>query len=349
VNAFASHVTRGLESLLTPADTVRRSLLGLFGSSVARLHRDRRFRIALGSSVGVFASLALTLLAPLTMLTLSPLVLGVPHLLADVRYLVARPKLHRRPWLLAAIAVPLMALALRPEPSTGLCAALFAVLLSRAAWLRKLCTAAAVLAVIAATRYTPDAPWTSALLISHLHNLVAIGIAFLVFAPKARDGAIPTVLYLALSALLLFGALDPILFRSTALSTGWLDATAAAAQYAPAETDARLAFRLLAWFVFSQSVHYTLWLRAIPDAARESKATRGFRSSLRALTADVGLPLVLLALVLWLGLLGYAMLGPEAARITYLGIAFFHGYMEFAILALAIAEPGFGLAARRLR
>jgi hypothetical protein len=220
------------------------------------------------------------------------------------------------------------------------------VLLSRAAWVRKLCAIGVVVALIATTCCTPSAPWMSALAIAHLHNLVAIGIAFLFFAPKVRDGAVPTFLYLALSALLIFGAFDPILFRSAALGTGWLDATTAASQYATPEADAKLAFRLLAWFVFSQAVHYTLWLRAIPDAARASKATRGFRSSLRALTADVGLPVVVVALVLWLGLLGYALFGPEAARIAYLYVAFFHGYMEFAILALVMTEPSFRLNAR---
>ena len=55
------------------------------------------------------ATLTLAVLAPRWTLALGPIVLGVPHLLADARYLVVRPGYHRRTSIFLAVLPPLAA------------------------------------------------------------------------------------------------------------------------------------------------------------------------------------------------------------------------------------------------
>ena len=78
-------------AISTPLDAVRASLLRVAGRPGRRL------------------------LAPWWAFALGPIVLGVPHLVADIPYLVVQPGLHRRGALLAAVGFPLPEEA-RPRP-----------------------------------------------------------------------------------------------------------------------------------------------------------------------------------------------------------------------------------------
>ena len=91
---------------LRPLDALRRAALLALGSRARTWVLPRERRVAILGSVAALAALAGTLAAPLVLLALGPLVLGVPHLVADLRYLVTRPGLHRRR---AAIAAALVA------------------------------------------------------------------------------------------------------------------------------------------------------------------------------------------------------------------------------------------------
>ena len=64
--------------------------------------RDRGLRVLVLASISVVIAFVGALFAPMLLLALGPIALGVPHLLSDVRYLIARPGLHRRApfWLL---------------------------------------------------------------------------------------------------------------------------------------------------------------------------------------------------------------------------------------------------------
>ena len=64
--------------------------------------------LTLRASLLLVASLAATVIAPLWLLLLAPIVLGVPHVVADLRWLVLRPGVERR--VLLAIAGPLAAM-----------------------------------------------------------------------------------------------------------------------------------------------------------------------------------------------------------------------------------------------
>src|SRR5439155_8790215 len=73
----------------------------------ARSPSDRAPAIAFGLVAGAFAC---TLVGPLWLLLAAPLVLGVPHVVADVHYLVVRGPLRLSRRGFVAIGVPLAAM-----------------------------------------------------------------------------------------------------------------------------------------------------------------------------------------------------------------------------------------------
>jgi hypothetical protein len=81
-----------------------------------------------------------------------------------------------------------------------------------------------------------------------------------------------------------------------------------------------------------------VWLRLIPDDLRARAAPRPFLASWRALRADFGWwPLSALTLAA-LGVAGWALADLPAARLGYLRVGAFHGYLELAALAFFAVE-----------
>jgi hypothetical protein len=99
-----------------------------------------------------------------------------------------------------------------------------------------------------------------------------------------------------------------------------------------------LALRLVLTFAFLQSVHYAIWLRLIPEDDRPRAAPRPWRATWRALVEDFGAkPLVIFG-VLALGIAAWAVVDLTQARLGYLRLAVFHGYLELAVGALWLIE-----------
>ena len=96
------------EQFTAAADWLRRRWLRLLGPLARPIVTRRELRVALGFSLVIGSALVATLVAPLWMLILGPLVWGVPHLVADLRYLVVRPGYHRRPLLALFAGAPLL-------------------------------------------------------------------------------------------------------------------------------------------------------------------------------------------------------------------------------------------------
>ena len=87
--------------------------------------------------------------------------------------------------------------------------------------------------------------------------------------------------------------------------------------------------RAVSAFAFGQSLHYFVWLRAIPEQELPHGHPIGFSKSIRFIERDAG-PLVLYAAAYALaGLFVYALVrGWPEARLLYLTAAAFHGYFE---------------------
>ncbi len=99
-----------------------------------------------------------------------------------------------------------------------------------------------------------------------------------------------------------------------------------------------LALRLVLAFAFLQSVHYGVWLRLIPEDDRPRAAPRPWRATWRALVQDFGVVPLMLFAALALGIAVWGVVDLTQARLGYLRLAVFHGYLELAVGALWLIE-----------
>ncbi len=298
-------------------------------------YADRARRVAWMGALSVTVSFTLTLLAPLWLLALGPLLLGVPHLVADARYLVVQPKLHQRGPLVWLAALPLLATGFGAPAAVSLLALVPAVLVARASVPRKLLGLLAWGALTAAA-LAFETPFL--LVFLHLHNLIALG-WWWVLRPRTRLAWLVPALVLAGTAFLLLGGAEPVLtalggWRATGTMTSFGEFVALDAPFATPTVAARVVLS----FAFLQSVHYAVWLRLVPEDARQRPAPRPFRESWRALEADFGVPLLVVFLGLSLFILGCGAVNLAEARGGYLQLAAFHGYLELAAAALFLVE-----------
>lgn len=325
-----------VEALLAPADALRARLYRLLAPWAGPLFADRARRVAWIGAIQVMLTFLLTLAAPLWMLALGPILVGVPHLVSDARYLVVRPGLHRRTLLALLCGAPLLATCLGAGPAVGLLALLPAILGARGSWLRK----APMLALWAglsglALGFGP----LFQLAFAHLHNVVAVALWWWAWRERhARAWAVP-LLAAAGTVALLAGTAEPVLTALGAWTAPWTDTSFTEHMKALApRAPPVLALRLVLAFAFLQSVHYGIWLRLVPEDDRPRAAPRPWRATWRALVEDFGVvPLVIFG-ALALGIAAWAVVDLTQARLGYLRLAVFHGYLELAVGALWLIE-----------
>src|SRR5438105_4028243 len=97
------HETRSLR-FIDALDRTRGAALGLAlrSAPLAFVLKRRARRIETRAVAAILSALALTIVAPALMLAIGPIVLGVPHVASEVRYLVVRRGLGRG-WLAAVL------------------------------------------------------------------------------------------------------------------------------------------------------------------------------------------------------------------------------------------------------
>ena len=180
------------------------------------------------------------------------------------------------------------------------------------------------------------------LLFAHLHNLVALGLAALLWPSGRKALLLPGAAVLAGALVILLVPL-PLLAPANLLDTGTalggLQLEKLRASLAPG-LGAEAGARLVLLYGFFQAAHYAAWLVVIPAAASQTTARASgpagglFRRALQ----DLGAPLFWLCTVLAVALAGWALFDAAAARDGYLRFAGFHGHLELAALALWAAE-----------
>jgi hypothetical protein len=316
--------------VLAPLDALRRGWLRALGPVGVALVRDRALRVRVGGLFGIAFALACALTAPVLLLAVSPLLLGIPHLLSDLRYLVVKPGLHRRPALALAAGLPLLLAFAGFTILAAVLASAAAALVARAPTSRRV-TLAALIAGAGAVAL--GFGWTAVLVFAHAHNAIAVWMWWRLRPRSAGDLVVPLAWALALAAIAL-GAADGALLRFDL--AGWSAATQLdrLAPGLPAPWDERLVVS----FAFAQSVHYAVWLRLVPDDLRARETPRSFASTWRALVTDLGRPLVVGSALALVALVAFALVDVARANELYLRIALFHGPLEVAFLALAAAE-----------
>jgi hypothetical protein len=323
-----------------PLDALRSAVLRIVGGPGRRLLGDRDLRVVAYAVFSLTSALVLTLVWPMGLLALGPIVLGVPHLLADARYMVVRQGMHRRldVWLL--VFAPIAITWYRPTVFLGLFGLLGAVLCARAS-MAKRAIGFCVWAALAIPAFL--SPRWAAILFAHGHNVVAVLIWFAWTGARSRLRAGVVVLFFAVLLFLLFAPIFPVVFGAGGLeATFGLTLDSQLRALAPPGVDANFALRLTLAFAFAQSVHYAVWLRLLPEDDRPRSGIRSFSSSYRALRADVGTAVIGVFSALFVGLLAWAIVDLVSARLGYLKVAIVHGHLELAVCALLLLErrPG---------
>lgn len=302
--------------------------------------RSRGRRVELIALASIAFTLTLTLAFPVLVFLWAPLVLGVPHLVADLRYLVLSPYAPTV-WRLRdlVIAIPLALTIWSPSPVIGGVAVLAALVLtpwSKAAPAQLLVRTSVLVIAIGVYFLVWQDPITASYFVLHGHNVVAIGFFAVVFC-RGRRRVQRTVIGAAAvgSFVIMSGIADPLLRGGTVDAIAYYVLPDSAFNAWGELVCARIAVL----FVFLQGVHYLVWLRLVPEMARPRKGMRSFVASLRALQVDFTSLGILLAVAAGLGILIYGMSNTFAARNLYLTFAGFHAYLELACLARWLSLP----------
>ncbi len=309
---------------------------------------DRSARIVAYALFGMSFALLCTLFAPLWLLLIGPLILGTPHIVSDIRYLLIRPPEKVERWAVWGILIPLAGMtALRlgmmagwlywpaAEIACGCAAILSAVTTSRADV--RLRMALLVLLSVCAV-WLIGRPWQTILALGHLHNLVAFGL-WLWWSrgegPWWRYAGV-VVFYFGAIGLLASGWLEPLAASVGAyrdLSNGF-DLHGMVRTLAPG-VEPVWGLRIVLIYAFAQAVHYTIWLRLVPNNHQfyPRKGPSTFRRNLEALRMDFG------RIGMWLVILGclavpcIGLFDAVHTRNAYLTLIAFHGWLEIAFIA----------------
>ncbi|HQY63306.1 MAG: hypothetical protein IPF92_22325 [Myxococcales bacterium] len=317
-------------------DTARRALFRASGPLARWLLVDRESRVATFGCVGLVVAFALALACPGWAIGVGTVVLGVPHVVSDVRYLVVRRGLARRASLYAGVLVAVVGTPLGFGLRAAVVGAAVAVAFARASVARR---AGVLFGLSLAFALAWVYRGLAELAYLHAHNLIALGF-FALFARRMRGAVwLPLAFFVVLAAFLLGPYALPALTWTGALTRApvGLDLTTLVSQLAPT-VDSSWAVRGVAFFAFAQAAHYVVWLRLVPELERPSPRPRSFRQSWRAIVRELSPYAVAFFVLGTVVFVGWGLRDLAGARIAYLQSAFFHGYLELAVLALFAAE-----------
>lgn len=333
-----------IDALLGPLDSARRSLLSVAvrAPALGAIVRRRDARVLARSVAGILLAFALSIVAPGAMLLLSPLVLGVPHIGADVRYLVRRQSLGRRVEASFFAACAALLLFRAVEMAAPLALPYARIELAFAAlWIGSCAFAASgdarsrahagaiatiTVGLLALAWPRPD---LARVVFAHVHNVVAVILWATLFFRARRAALAPLALLAGLVLLTLSGATLPWVVRLHGYAFGGSDVFYAADALAP-HVAGMLAPSIVLSYVLLQGVHYMAWLVWIPDASNPAQGTPTFRMTARGLHRELGaVGLMLLALTTVVVVIA-ALADAGRARTAYLSLSAFHGYLELA-------------------
>lgn len=285
---------------------------------------------------------------PLWLFVIGPIVLGIPHLMSDARYLILRQRVSREV-IVVACAASAMFVGLRVLDLFHAAPAHWASLeMSIAfAWI--------ILAIMSGARERKSsAPLLLLPLLlvlgyfaalhagivrigfAHAHNVIGIFAWIVLFRKNKRAVILPAIALIAAVALLISGATLPMLTQNGFSSFGF-DLSGVGRALAPGASSS-FAEGVALSFVLLQSVHYATWLVWIPQDSLPGEGTFTFRMTARSLVSDFGIPALAFFAMLAVALGGSALFHARSAVGTYMSLATFHGYFEIAILAYFAAR-----------
>lgn len=343
-----------IENSAQAMDFMRARLLrGLLSFSWTRdIFNDRATRLFFWFLAAGTIEFFLAIYFPLWVLVLGPMILGLPHLLASLRYVAATTTHLNKPqtsMIHLSFAV-LIALGLtryylyKSEAPFHLWPEVIAIVITMLLLFRaskatlKFFTArsALILPFLALLIWQPILTATVLVL---CHNV--IGFFYWIQASKTskeRNVALfATLTFLTVSILIALGVFDFLYIyypAHTYLAIAHMDMKSLGSSLAPWVYNPELWARLVVVYAFGQSMHYFVWLKAIPDQNTAAQVPTSFRQSWRFLKKDFGIKFIGLTLLfLMIASLPWALMNWSEARVLYLSIATYHVYYEIVGLA----------------
>jgi hypothetical protein len=324
-----------LAPILDWLDAARRWSLDKAGRVARPFIRDRNRRVLAFALISFSLAFAGTALAPGYMLLLGPVIVGVPHLFFEARYLFFQHDQLRR---LALIGVLLAqtALVFAGIGIYTLGAATIAALAATGSLSTRKALAMTALGALAIAGAAVGPDWSRFLLL-HLHNCVPLVVWL---AWRKRPAAISigvAALFVAGAVLIFGGALDGMslrrpfgddVFSLTRIS----DAVAAG-------FGGEWRTRFLLFFCFSQAAHYAIWLRLIPEEARDRPTPRTWRLSWQTFKQEAGPNIARLMIIGSLAVPLVALAGGVVrTRALYVTASEFHATVEAILIAVVFAR-----------
>ena len=324
-----------VEQVLEQLDWVRSRILSrtLRFEWLRALYRDRERRTLALFSLSLVLNFWLVLFFPKILFYGTPLLMGVPHLFASFLYSKASLPRERRPKsavFFYAITFTACASALLQNEGAFSDPHFFTFALALVAsliWIRRRGTLSILsLTVIAAAivgfTFFPVAVAT---ILLFGHNFMAFAFWYRsARTPRTRASALRALAWTALALLTL--ALLPLLHLDLLNSAS----TSEIARLLLGDDSPLVRFGVQA-FLVTQSLHYLIWLKAIPDAASTAETPGGFEYTARNLARSLGKHALKIGVILALSMVALAAFyGFEAFRLAYLALAAYHGLFEIA-------------------
>ncbi len=348
---------RCLSHLLKLFDTCRTWILRrtLRVPLLRKIYIERSLRLFFGFTFFTLCYFPAALYRPDLLLVFGPLLLGYPHLIASYRYVQAKDvstnegKFH---WIhffalmtLAALALKFLFQKLKLLPdlpygaweiiAVATALSLLTVVTKAFNWKALLLCLVLNLTLLKLAWWEPLIFVASILIV---HNWVAF--AFWVAAAKGFQEKLS-----ALGATLIFGVLHYFVFTgvfdvwmpmtiSEALHSANLEATSWA--LAPWSRDPTVWRRALTLYTYGLSMHYFVWLKAVPESLNKHSLPNSFKSSFELLRNDLGSKTTFgLVAISALGIFIWIFSFSLGAAI-YFALASLHGWLELSCLAIKV-------------
>lgn len=350
--------TAPFELAVAPLDVVRRAALQLVTRSrvLARVVGRRDSRVALLATIQVTILFLFAVRFPVGLFFVGPIVFGVIHLAADVRYLALR-RSPPRLLLGASVVLAVTLTAVRAAAGFHLLRAAVTdqidislgvlwVGLALALALRDERRKAALVApaFVLGAAYVLSHAHAVGLALIHLHNVIALGAWLVLFRRRASWTAIPLALIGAGVALLLSGVTLPWTYLHGGSVAFGMHAERLAMWIAPGVAP-ELAVAILGTFVFMQGVHYAAWTGWIPQDALRGEGTPSYRQTVRGLTHDFGPVAFGVIVAVAVGLVGLALWDVRQSVAWYMNLSKSHAWFECAFLGYFLVRGDFRPAA----
>lgn len=347
MSSVISFTERGLDSAAGFLDRARQYVLrfSLRNNWMRQMYSNYESRTLFGFLFWSVTVFPVALLRPDILLVIGPLIFGYPHLLASYRFLFDRENqqtfLRARLFLLflAATVCTIVLYQYRSSyPSIAFSVwpsivALGVLISAHGMGLRKgkkaLFVGSLIAVSCALSAWYEPIYYAGAILM--IHNFIAF-IHWLVSCRKTDQRFVAifsTFVFLLIHVVVLLGGVD--LWIHSARLYDW-KIEDMAWFLASWSQDSLVWYRWLLLYTFGLSMHYFVWLRALPEAELQTKAPLCFRLSLKEWRTDLGH--TSLKWVLLISLIGFGLwfIDFSVGQIVYFQIALLHGALELVFL-----------------